>query len=70
MVVKFLGNGERTKDKMYDGISATTACYRRLNATHQVGCSCKHVMPISVIDLSNSFYFSTTWWINWNYSLL
>lgn len=35
------GNAERTKDKMYDGISGTTACYRRLNATHQIGCSCE-----------------------------
>ncbi|XP_044763682.1 nicastrin [Coccinella septempunctata] len=32
-------NGERTKDRMYIPIKATTPCFRRLNATHQTGCS-------------------------------
>lgn len=38
---KILGNGERTKDKMYERIDGTAACFRRLNATHQTGCTCK-----------------------------
>ncbi|CAH1153337.1 unnamed protein product [Phaedon cochleariae] len=33
------GNGERTKDQMYEKIDGSSACYRRLNATHQIGCS-------------------------------
>ncbi|KAJ8954167.1 hypothetical protein NQ318_005761 [Aromia moschata] len=36
-----LGYGERTKDKMYEKITSGTSCYRRLNATHQIGCSSK-----------------------------
>lgn len=32
-------NGERTKDRMYINFKATTLCFRRLNATHQTGCS-------------------------------
>lgn len=32
--------GERTRDKMYQPILGAS-CFRRLNGTHQTGCSCK-----------------------------
>ncbi|KAJ8985191.1 hypothetical protein NQ317_018220 [Molorchus minor] len=31
------GYGQRTKDKMYEKIHGANGCYRRLNATHQIG---------------------------------
>ncbi|KAK9874234.1 hypothetical protein WA026_002586 [Henosepilachna vigintioctopunctata] len=34
-------NGDRIKHRMYIDINASTSCFRRLNATHQVGCSSK-----------------------------
>ncbi|EFA05049.2 nicastrin [Tribolium castaneum] len=37
--VLMIGNGIRTKDKMYENIDASKACFRRLNATHQIGCT-------------------------------
>lgn len=37
----FVGNTERTRDKMYEELNGNFACFRRLNATHQTGCSCK-----------------------------
>jgi nicastrin len=33
------GDAIRTKDKMYENIDAAKACFRRLNATHQIGCT-------------------------------
>ncbi|KAB0791007.1 hypothetical protein PPYR_02807 [Photinus pyralis] len=35
------GYAERTKDQMYEIFDGRTTCFRRLNATHQVGCSSK-----------------------------
>ncbi|KAL3270672.1 hypothetical protein HHI36_021200 [Cryptolaemus montrouzieri] len=32
-------NGDRIKDRMYIDVKASTSCFRRFNATHQVGCS-------------------------------
>lgn len=37
----FVGSAERTKDMMYEELNGNYACFRRLNATHQTGCSCK-----------------------------
>lgn len=37
---KFSVNCDRTKDKIYEPIHGNM-CFRRLNATHQTGCSCK-----------------------------
>lgn len=34
-------SSDRTKDKIYENIHGNM-CFRRLNATHQTGCSCKN----------------------------
>ncbi|CAG9854280.1 unnamed protein product [Phyllotreta striolata] len=31
--------GDRIKDKMYEDIPSSSACFRKLNGTHQIGCS-------------------------------
>lgn len=36
----FLALCLRAHDKMYDELSGVS-CFRRLNGTHQTGCSCK-----------------------------
>ncbi|KAJ8967043.1 hypothetical protein NQ314_003160 [Rhamnusium bicolor] len=46
--------GERTKDKMYEKIMGTNGCYRRLNATHQIGCSSKRGGSTGVIHYCES----------------
>lgn len=33
-------SSDRTKDKIYENVHGHM-CFRRLNATHQIGCSCK-----------------------------
>ncbi|XP_030747514.1 nicastrin [Sitophilus oryzae] len=43
------GNGDRIKDMMFDGIDSSVPCYRRLNATHQIGCSSKRGGSTGVI---------------------
>ncbi|KAG5888388.1 hypothetical protein JTB14_035694 [Gonioctena quinquepunctata] len=43
------GYGDRTKDRMYERIEGATGCYRRLNATHQIGCSSKRGGSTGVI---------------------
>ncbi|XP_057663612.1 nicastrin [Diorhabda carinulata] len=48
------GYGIRTKDKMYEKISSTSACYRRLNGTHQVGCTSKRGGSIGVIHFCDN----------------
>ncbi|KAJ8921173.1 hypothetical protein NQ315_013645 [Exocentrus adspersus] len=40
---------QRTKEKMYDKIDAANGCYRRLNATHQIGCTSKRGGSTGVI---------------------
>lgn len=32
---------ERLHEQIYSSIEGGAACFRRLNGTHQVGCSCK-----------------------------
>ncbi|KAL5020567.1 hypothetical protein ScPMuIL_003459 [Solemya velum] len=41
----------RTKEKIYVQLSGTSACFRRLNATHQVGCSSAIGGNVGVIHL-------------------
>lgn len=41
--VIFVDNGERTKDKMYEYLDGAAACFRRLNGTHQTGCTCTYI---------------------------
>lgn len=38
--VLFTVSSDRTKDKIYENINGHM-CFRRLNSTHQTGCSCK-----------------------------
>ncbi|KAF7286284.1 hypothetical protein GWI33_006157 [Rhynchophorus ferrugineus] len=40
-LIIFKGNGDRIKDTMFEDIYSSLACYRRMNATHQIGCSSK-----------------------------
>ncbi|KAF5286499.1 hypothetical protein FQR65_LT12582 [Abscondita terminalis] len=39
--VTLLGLSERAKDQMYDHFNGRMSCFRRLNGTHQIGCSSK-----------------------------
>lgn len=48
------GYGIRTKDKMYEKIASTSACYRRLNGTHQVGCTSKRGGSTGVIHFCDT----------------
>lgn len=34
-------SGERITEKIYQRIDDGFSCFRRLNGTHQIGCSCK-----------------------------
>ncbi|XP_049941555.1 nicastrin isoform X2 [Schistocerca serialis cubense] len=42
---------ERTKDKMYESIDGAAACFRRLNGTHQFGCSSSRSGSVGAIHL-------------------
>ncbi|XP_017141316.1 nicastrin isoform X2 [Drosophila miranda] len=44
--------GERTRDKMYQPIVGA-GCFRRLNGTHQTGCSSTHAGSVGVLHLIN-----------------
>lgn len=37
----FVVSSDRTKDKIYENLRGSM-CFRRLNSTHQTGCSCKN----------------------------
>ncbi|KAH8383225.1 hypothetical protein KR009_007484 [Drosophila setifemur] len=45
-----VAQGERTRDKMYEPILGAS-CFRRLNGTHQTGCSCKLCLKIFSLHL-------------------
>ncbi|XP_016981949.2 nicastrin isoform X1 [Drosophila rhopaloa] len=45
--------GERTRDKMYEPILGAS-CFRRLNGTHQTGCSSTYSGSVGVLHLINS----------------
>lgn len=49
-----LVNCQRTRDKMYDSITGAS-CFRRLNGTHQTGCSCKYSFLIKIKKNPNQF---------------
>ncbi|KAL1502773.1 hypothetical protein ABEB36_007871 [Hypothenemus hampei] len=42
-------NADRIKDTMYMTITGSVACYRRMNATHQIGCSSKRGGSVGII---------------------
>ncbi|XP_037716138.1 nicastrin isoform X2 [Drosophila subpulchrella] len=44
--------GERTRDKMYEPIGGAS-CFRRLNGTHQTGCSSTYSGSVGVLHLIN-----------------
>ncbi|XP_071441337.1 nicastrin [Hetaerina americana] len=55
-LIKGSMSAERTKDKMYEAIHGAVACFRRLNGTHQFGCSSHrsgNVGVIYVVDEKN-----------------
>ncbi|CAH1118578.1 unnamed protein product [Phaedon cochleariae] len=45
------GSGERVKNLMYENIKSTSGCYRRLNSTHQIGCSSKNGGSTGIIHV-------------------
>lgn len=47
----YINNGERTKDKMYEYLDGAAACFRRLNGTHQTGCTSKRPGSTGVIHV-------------------
>ncbi|KAH8243041.1 hypothetical protein KR032_003870 [Drosophila birchii] len=47
-----LAQGERTRDKMYKPILGAS-CFRRLNGTHQTGCSSTYSGSVGVLHLIN-----------------
>ncbi|XP_060534306.1 nicastrin isoform X2 [Cylas formicarius] len=49
-----LGNAQRTKDKMYEPIESKMGCFRRMNATHQVGCSSKRGGSVGVVHICDT----------------
>jgi len=53
----YAGGGTRTSDLIYYDIleNNTGMCFRLLNATHQIGCSCKH--DVTCLD-----WFKLTWY--------
>ncbi|CAH0548545.1 unnamed protein product [Brassicogethes aeneus] len=48
------GYADRTKDKMYYFITNSTGCYRRMNGTHQIGCTSKRGGSNGVIHYCES----------------
>ncbi|CAG9770381.1 unnamed protein product [Ceutorhynchus assimilis] len=42
-------NADRLKDQMYIKINGSVACYRRMNSTHQIGCSSNRGGSIGII---------------------
>ncbi|XP_017058598.1 nicastrin isoform X2 [Drosophila ficusphila] len=47
-----VAQGERTRDKMYEPIGGAS-CFRRLNGTHQTGCSSTYSGSVGVLHLIN-----------------
>ncbi|XP_017774450.1 PREDICTED: nicastrin [Nicrophorus vespilloides] len=39
LIVNSQSNAQRTKDKMYQPLNGIASCFRRMNGTHQTGCS-------------------------------
>uniref|UniRef100_A0AAR5Q431 Nicastrin n=1 Tax=Dendroctonus ponderosae TaxID=77166 RepID=A0AAR5Q431_DENPD len=47
-------DADRIKDTMYMKISGSVACYRRMNATHQIGCSSARGGSVGVVHYCDS----------------
>lgn len=45
-------NGQRLRDDMYESLYGAAACYRRMNGTHQTGCSCKYCKFSSLVQIT------------------
>ncbi|XP_030375936.1 nicastrin isoform X2 [Scaptodrosophila lebanonensis] len=52
LLLQSITYGERTRDKMYQPIVGA-ACFRRLNGTHQIGCSSTYSGSVGVLHLVN-----------------
>ncbi|XP_066149210.1 nicastrin [Euwallacea fornicatus] len=48
-------NADRIKDTMYINIQGSVACYRRMNSTHQIGCSSEWGGSLGIIHYVNQF---------------
>ena len=48
-------NSDRITEKIYQKIDNGFSCFRRLNATHQIGCSCKH--SLSLFSVSSNYLY-------------
>ncbi|XP_066260792.1 nicastrin [Euwallacea similis] len=46
-------NADRIKDTMYINIQGSVACYRRMNSTHQIGCSSEWGGSLGIIHYVN-----------------
>ncbi|CAG2177226.1 unnamed protein product, partial [Oppiella nova] len=46
-------NGDRIKPKIYKPIESNYFCFRRLNATHQIGCNSKEGGNVGVVHVVN-----------------
>lgn len=51
LFIYFKGTADRTSLKIYEDIQSDLFCFRRLNATHQIGCACKF------LNLNTSYLF-------------
>ena len=38
-------NADRTNDKIYEPIPGAAPCFKQLNGTHEIGCSCNLSIP-------------------------
>ncbi|VVC94151.1 unnamed protein product [Leptidea sinapis] len=59
-------NGERLHGRIYSSIEGSAACFRRLNATHQVGCSSSDNGTVGVVHMINDI--SDAQWLVYNSS--
>lgn len=49
LLLCFIVEGERTKNKIYVDVTGKSACFRRLNGTHQIGCSSEPKGNVGVV---------------------
>ncbi|CAG7722359.1 unnamed protein product [Allacma fusca] len=47
-------HGDRTNTKIYEPVTGALACFRRMNKTHQIGCSSKLTGNVGVLHLVDS----------------
>ncbi|XP_023713100.1 nicastrin isoform X3 [Cryptotermes secundus] len=52
--LSFPASAESIKDKMYESVEGAVACFRRLNGTHQFGCSSHRSGNVGVIHVIDS----------------